>query len=98
MGFRELPEEEEEEQEPVLKTELCRFSGHNIYPGRGIRFIPSDSQYKNDITFAATIQIINKTKVKMIKMQCSSQKPSTQLAGQNLVFIARADLFTGIYP
>ncbi|XP_013633751.1 PREDICTED: 60S ribosomal protein L24-1 isoform X1 [Brassica oleracea var. oleracea] len=28
----------------VLKTELCRFSGHKIYPGRGIRFIRSDSQ------------------------------------------------------
>uniref|UniRef100_M4DSY9 TRASH domain-containing protein n=2 Tax=Brassica campestris TaxID=3711 RepID=M4DSY9_BRACM len=25
-------------------TELCRFSGHKIYPGRGIRFIRSDSQ------------------------------------------------------
>nr|QGP73768.1 60S ribosomal protein L24 [Sedum alfredii] len=28
----------------VLKTELCRFSGQKIYPGRGIRFIRSDSQ------------------------------------------------------
>eukprot|EP00897_Mesotaenium_endlicherianum_P010348 jgi/Mesen1/9341/ME000061S08785 len=28
----------------VLKTELCRFSGTKIYPGRGIRFIRSDSQ------------------------------------------------------
>ncbi|KAG8365365.1 hypothetical protein BUALT_Bualt18G0097100 [Buddleja alternifolia] len=28
----------------VLKTELCRFSGAKIYPGRGIRFIRSDSQ------------------------------------------------------
>ncbi|PRQ54456.1 putative ribosomal protein L24e [Rosa chinensis] len=28
----------------VLKTELCRFSGAEIYPGRGIRFIRSDSQ------------------------------------------------------
>ncbi|XP_016515470.2 large ribosomal subunit protein eL24 isoform X1 [Nicotiana tabacum] len=28
----------------VLKTELCRFSGGKIYPGRGIRFIRSDSQ------------------------------------------------------
>ncbi|CAN4117186.1 unnamed protein product [Withania somnifera] len=26
------------------KTELCRFSGAKIYPGRGIRFIRSDSQ------------------------------------------------------
>ncbi|CAN0840517.1 60S ribosomal protein L24-2, partial [Linum grandiflorum] len=25
-------------------TELCRFSGQKIYPGRGIRFIRSDSQ------------------------------------------------------
>ncbi|KAG5249305.1 60S RIBOSOMAL PROTEIN L24-LIKE [Salix viminalis] len=28
----------------VLKTELCRFSGAKIYPGKGIRFIRSDSQ------------------------------------------------------
>ncbi|KAM7531251.1 hypothetical protein LguiB_034661 [Lonicera macranthoides] len=28
----------------VLKTELCRFSGQKIYPGRGIRFVRSDSQ------------------------------------------------------
>jgi large subunit ribosomal protein L24e len=28
----------------VLKTEVCRFSGSKIYPGRGIRFIRSDSQ------------------------------------------------------
>ncbi|OIW19950.1 hypothetical protein TanjilG_30884 [Lupinus angustifolius] len=28
----------------VLKTELCRFSGAKIYPGRGIRFIRGDSQ------------------------------------------------------
>ncbi|KAI3984102.1 hypothetical protein MKX01_035229, partial [Papaver californicum] len=28
----------------VLKTELCRFSGAKIYPGRGIRFIRNDSQ------------------------------------------------------
>ena len=28
----------------VLKTELCRFSGAKIYPGRGIRFIRQDSQ------------------------------------------------------
>jgi large subunit ribosomal protein L24e len=30
--------------EMVLKTEVCRFSGSKIYPGRGIRFIRSDSQ------------------------------------------------------
>ncbi len=30
--------------EMVLKTEICRFSGSKIYPGRGIRFIRSDSQ------------------------------------------------------
>ncbi|KAL7183847.1 hypothetical protein ACSBR2_026095 [Camellia fascicularis] len=28
----------------VLKTELCRFSGAKIYPGKGVRFIRSDSQ------------------------------------------------------
>uniref|UniRef100_A0A804P9X2 TRASH domain-containing protein n=1 Tax=Zea mays TaxID=4577 RepID=A0A804P9X2_MAIZE len=28
----------------VLKTELCRFSGQKIYPGKGIRFIRADSQ------------------------------------------------------
>ncbi|KAH7294619.1 hypothetical protein KP509_27G010000 [Ceratopteris richardii] len=28
----------------VLKTEVCRFSGAKIYPGRGIRFIRADSQ------------------------------------------------------
>ncbi|KAK9672647.1 hypothetical protein RND81_12G114500 [Saponaria officinalis] len=28
----------------VLKTELCRFSGAKIYPGRGIRFVRGDSQ------------------------------------------------------
>ncbi|XP_008792518.2 60S ribosomal protein L24 [Phoenix dactylifera] len=28
----------------VLKTELCRFSGGKIYPGKGIRFVRSDSQ------------------------------------------------------
>ncbi|KAH7299648.1 hypothetical protein KP509_24G022200 [Ceratopteris richardii] len=28
----------------VLKTEVCRFSGGKIYPGRGIRFIRADSQ------------------------------------------------------
>ncbi|XP_030927693.1 60S ribosomal protein L24-like isoform X2 [Quercus lobata] len=27
-----------------IRTELCRFSGSKIYPGRGIRFIRSDSQ------------------------------------------------------
>ncbi|KAJ0667676.1 putative ribosomal protein L24e/L24 superfamily [Helianthus annuus] len=27
-----------------FRTELCRFSGQKIYPGRGIRFIISDSQ------------------------------------------------------
>ncbi|RWW71672.1 hypothetical protein BHE74_00020568, partial [Ensete ventricosum] len=25
-------------------TELCRFSGAKIYPGKGIRFVRSDSQ------------------------------------------------------
>ncbi|KAG6630668.1 60S ribosomal protein L24-like [Carya illinoinensis] len=28
----------------VLKTELCRLSGAKIYPGKGIRFVRSDSQ------------------------------------------------------
>ncbi|XP_077246454.1 large ribosomal subunit protein eL24-like [Tasmannia lanceolata] len=28
----------------VLKTELCRFSGAKIYPGKGIRFVRADSQ------------------------------------------------------
>lgn len=28
----------------VLKTELCKFSGAKIYPGRGIRFIRGDGQ------------------------------------------------------
>ncbi|KAM0880762.1 hypothetical protein ACQ4PT_033363 [Festuca glaucescens] len=28
----------------VLKTELCKFGGAKIYPGKGIRFIRSDSQ------------------------------------------------------
>ncbi|KAB5560879.1 hypothetical protein DKX38_005836 [Salix brachista] len=28
----------------IPRTELCRFSGAKIYPGRGIRFIRSDSQ------------------------------------------------------
>lgn len=28
----------------VLKTEPCRFSGAKIYPGKGIRFVRSDSQ------------------------------------------------------
>ncbi|KAJ7554118.1 hypothetical protein O6H91_06G125800 [Diphasiastrum complanatum] len=28
----------------VLKTEICRFSGAKIYPGRGIRFVRADSQ------------------------------------------------------
>ncbi|KZV31930.1 hypothetical protein F511_42004 [Dorcoceras hygrometricum] len=28
----------------IIRTELCRFSGAKIYPGRGIRFIRSDSQ------------------------------------------------------
>ncbi|XP_019186609.1 PREDICTED: 60S ribosomal protein L24-like [Ipomoea nil] len=28
----------------VLKTELCRFSGAKIYPGRGIRFVRADAQ------------------------------------------------------
>lgn len=28
----------------VLKTEVCRFSGSKIYPGRGIRFVRGDSQ------------------------------------------------------
>ncbi|XWS56644.1 hypothetical protein CRYUN_Cryun09bG0103700 [Craigia yunnanensis] len=28
----------------VLKTELCRFSGAKIYPGKGIRFVRSGSQ------------------------------------------------------
>ncbi|KAF8413119.1 hypothetical protein HHK36_001095 [Tetracentron sinense] len=27
-----------------FRTELCRFSGAKIYPGRGIRFVRSDSQ------------------------------------------------------
>ncbi|XP_050223640.1 60S ribosomal protein L24-like isoform X1 [Mercurialis annua] len=27
-----------------FRTELCRFSGAKIYPGKGIRFIRSDSQ------------------------------------------------------
>ncbi|KAJ0985340.1 hypothetical protein J5N97_003696 [Dioscorea zingiberensis] len=31
-------------KEMVLKTELCRFSGAKIYPGKGIRFIRADSQ------------------------------------------------------
>ncbi|KAF4388070.1 hypothetical protein F8388_014753 [Cannabis sativa] len=54
MGPVSAPEAEEEEEEAapslsssaamVLKTELCRFSGAKIYPGRGIRFIRSDSQ------------------------------------------------------
>lgn len=29
-----------------FRTELCRFSGAKIYPGRGIRFIRSDSQVR----------------------------------------------------
>merc|ERR1711976_573242 len=28
----------------VIKTQLCRFSGHKIYPGRGILMIQSDGQ------------------------------------------------------
>ena len=28
----------------MLKTEVCRFSGSRIYPGKGIRFVRSDSQ------------------------------------------------------
>jgi hypothetical protein len=28
----------------VCRTELCRFSGQKIYPGKGIRFIGADSQ------------------------------------------------------
>ncbi|XP_040999403.1 60S ribosomal protein L24-like [Juglans microcarpa x Juglans regia] len=28
----------------VLRTELCRFSGAKIYPGKGIRFVRSDSK------------------------------------------------------
>ncbi|XP_022983123.1 60S ribosomal protein L24-like isoform X1 [Cucurbita maxima] len=28
----------------LFRTELCRFSGSKIYPGRGIRFIRADSQ------------------------------------------------------
>eukprot|EP01018_Ginkgo_biloba_P025364 Gb_07396 [translate_table: standard] len=28
----------------VLKTEICRFSGAKIYPGKGIRFVRADSQ------------------------------------------------------
>lgn len=27
-----------------IRTELCRFSGAKIYPGRGIRFVRADSQ------------------------------------------------------
>ncbi|RVW74770.1 60S ribosomal protein L24 [Vitis vinifera] len=27
-----------------FRTELCRFSGAKIYPGKGIRFVRSDSQ------------------------------------------------------
>ncbi|KAF9610545.1 hypothetical protein IFM89_023210 [Coptis chinensis] len=28
----------------VARTELCRFSGAKIYPGRGIKFVCADSQ------------------------------------------------------
>lgn len=28
----------------IIRTELCKFSGAKIYPGKGIRFIRSDSQ------------------------------------------------------
>jgi len=28
----------------TCRTELCRFSGAKIYPGKGIRFVRSDSQ------------------------------------------------------
>ncbi|KAJ0753223.1 putative ribosomal protein L24e [Helianthus annuus] len=27
-----------------FRIELCRFSGQKIYPGKGVRFIRSDSQ------------------------------------------------------
>lgn len=27
-----------------FRTELCRFSGAKIYPGKGIRFVRADSQ------------------------------------------------------
>lgn len=33
----------------IIRTELCRFSGAKIYPGRGIRFIRSDSQVDQSI-------------------------------------------------
>ncbi|OIW21382.1 hypothetical protein TanjilG_02527 [Lupinus angustifolius] len=41
----------------VLKTELCRFSGAKIYPGRGIRFIRGDSQMLN-IRFSGVTLLI----------------------------------------
>uniref|UniRef100_A0A0D9V734 RanBP2-type domain-containing protein n=1 Tax=Leersia perrieri TaxID=77586 RepID=A0A0D9V734_9ORYZ len=43
-----IPDEDFPEIMPMRKgvnrTELCRFSGQKIYPGKGIRFIRSDSQ------------------------------------------------------
>ncbi|KAF7147595.1 hypothetical protein RHSIM_Rhsim03G0084600 [Rhododendron simsii] len=38
-----------------MKTELCRFSGAKIYPGRGIRFVRSDSQVVFKLTFGSQI-------------------------------------------
>ncbi|CAK9165557.1 unnamed protein product [Ilex paraguariensis] len=49
----------------VLKTELCRFSGAKIYPGRGIRFVRADSQfptkYPYDILQEEEEEIASKT-------------------------------------
>ncbi|KAJ6971247.1 60S ribosomal protein L24-like, partial [Populus alba x Populus x berolinensis] len=42
--FTSLPKKSVAAAAMVLKTELCRFSGAKIYPGKGIRFIRSDSQ------------------------------------------------------
>uniref|UniRef100_A0A8R7TXZ9 Large ribosomal subunit protein eL24-related N-terminal domain-containing protein n=1 Tax=Triticum urartu TaxID=4572 RepID=A0A8R7TXZ9_TRIUA len=42
----------------VLKTELCRFSGQKIYPGKGIRFIRSDSQV-NFVMLRSLILLLN---------------------------------------
>ncbi|WP_369334812.1 hypothetical protein, partial [Vibrio vulnificus] len=38
--------------------ELCRFSGAKIYPGRGIRFIRSDSQVCSLFFFSLKIVVL----------------------------------------
>ncbi|KAM5551061.1 large ribosomal subunit protein eL24-like [Rosa sericea] len=75
----------------VLTTKLCRFSGAKIYPGRGIRFIHSDSQVSLFINSKCKRYFNNRLKPSKITWTAMFRKQHKKVGS------AAAYLETGIF-